>query len=79
MDCFHARVRELAQAHRANATFQALAQAVEVFADELIRHTLMRYHEVHRRQLPELIRMAAALHRRQGVCGRPAAAHSFGG
>lgn len=38
MDCFQARVRELAQAHRANATVQALAQAVEVFADELIRH-----------------------------------------
>ena len=36
--CFQARVRESAQAHRANATLQALAQAVEVFADELIRH-----------------------------------------
>jgi regulator of cell morphogenesis and NO signaling len=38
MDCFQARVLDLAQAHRANATVQALAQAVEVFADELIRH-----------------------------------------
>ena len=38
MDCFQARVRESAQAHRANATLQALAQAVEVFADELISH-----------------------------------------
>jgi regulator of cell morphogenesis and NO signaling len=38
MECFQARVRESAQAHRANATVKALAQAVEVFADELIRH-----------------------------------------
>lgn len=38
MDCFQARVLDLAQAHRANATLQALAQAVEVFADELVRH-----------------------------------------
>lgn len=38
MDCLQARVRESAQVHRANATVQALAQAVEVFADELIRH-----------------------------------------
>lgn len=38
MECFQARVRESAQAHRANATVQALAQAVEVFADELIRY-----------------------------------------
>lgn len=38
MTYLQARVRELAQAHRANAALQALAQAVEVFADELIRH-----------------------------------------
>ncbi len=38
MACFQSEVRGLAQAHRANATVQALAQAVEVFADELIRH-----------------------------------------
>lgn len=38
MDCFQARVRELAQAHRTNGALQALAQAVEVFAGELIRH-----------------------------------------
>ena len=38
MECFLARVRESAQAHRANATLQALTQAVEVFADELTRH-----------------------------------------
>lgn len=38
MECFRARVRESAQAHRVNATVKALAQAVEVFADELIRH-----------------------------------------
>jgi regulator of cell morphogenesis and NO signaling len=38
MECFQAQVRRLAQAHRANATLQALAQAVEVLAGELIRH-----------------------------------------
>ncbi len=38
MASFQARVREMAQAHRTNGALQALAQAVEVFASELIRH-----------------------------------------
>lgn len=38
MECFRARAHELAQAHRTDAALQALAQAVEAFADELSCH-----------------------------------------
>src|SRR5574343_726898 len=49
---------------RALQTQQAMPAAPS--ASELIDHILQRYHEVHRQQLPELIRMArrgAAVHR----------------
>lgn len=38
MECFRVRAHELAQAHRTDAALQALAQAVEAFADELSCH-----------------------------------------
>jgi regulator of cell morphogenesis and NO signaling len=71
-DDFITQLEGLAQQSQQQVDYQALDNR------ELIEHLLQRYHEVHRQQLPELIRLAQrveTVHAEHPLCPKGLAAH----
>jgi regulator of cell morphogenesis and NO signaling len=71
-ESFIAQLEALSQQNQQQVDYQALDNR------ELIEHILTRYHEVHRQQLPELIRLAQrveTVHAEHPLCPKGLAAH----